>query len=474
MLFCSRNFCLFFLVVLASYWIIPWRAGRVALLLAASFFFYAAWNRWLALLLCGSALLDYLLALAMETYQGERLRRMLLLVSLSANVGLLCYFKYANFFLRSLEESAHLLGLAMALPVLDVLLPVGISFYTFEAINYTVDVYRRKIPAERNLAHFLLFILFFPHLMAGPIVRARDFLPQIARRKHWSWTRAHAGVLLIVLGVFKKLAVANRMFFYVDPIFSDPGSFGSLALWSAAIGYALQVYCDFSGYSDMAMGLAYLLGYHLVRNFDLPFVSTNMAEFWRRWHISLSTWIRDYLFIPLGGSRGSRWQTIRNVLLTMTLCGLWHGANWNCVLWGFLNGGLLVAHAAFVPWCQRRLWLKAALESGAGTALRVATTFACFCLTLAVFRTQGLHDAGVMVGRMLLPTVGKGLTVPALGLYLTFVLVALCHAAAYRSRWQALWQRLPPALRGVGLSAVFTLALVLAPNASLAFIYFQF
>jgi alginate O-acetyltransferase complex protein AlgI len=475
MLFCTWQFCAFFTIVFIVYWSLPWRLARVYLLLGASLFFYAAWNKWLALVLVVSSLVDYLLAVGIDAWpERPRLRWLLVILSVVANLGLLCYFKYANFFLRSIEESAQLLALTASLPVLNVLLPVGISFYTFEAINYTVDVYRRKIRAERNPANFLLFILFFPHLMAGPIVRARDFLPQICRRKRWSWERAHTGALLIVLGVVKKLAVADRMPQYIDPVFADPGAFGTSTLWAAAIGYALQVYCDFSGYSDMAMGLAHLLGYHLARNFDLPFLSANMAEFWRHWHISLSTWIRDYLFIPLGGSRGSRWQTIRNVLITMTLCGLWHGANWNCVLWGFLTGVVLVVHSLFAAWCQRRPRLKSALQTSAGTALRIAMTFACFCLTMAVFRTLTLRGAQVMVARMLMPTTGRAFTVDAGGLYLTFVVVALCHLAAYRERWRLVWDRLPVPVRGLTVSAAFTLALVLAPNASKAFIYFQF
>ncbi len=272
----------------------------------------------------------------------------------------------------------------------------------------------------------------------------------------------------------KKLAVADRMALYADPVFANPGAFGSVTLWSAAVAYALQVYCDFSGYSDMALGLAHLLGYHLAKNFDLPFLSANMAEFWRRWHISLSNWIREYLFIPLGGSRGSAWHTRRNVLITMTLCGLWHGANWNCVLWGFLNGVLLVLHAAFVPWCDRWPRVKSALETPAGTALRVAATFASFCLTLAVFRTQGLHAAGVMVGRMLVPASGSGLTLPARGLLLTFAAVALGHGLGYRERWRRLWERLPVPARGLALGGGVSLALLIAPSASKAFIYFQF
>jgi alginate O-acetyltransferase complex protein AlgI len=474
MLFCSSTFVLFFLIVFTLYWATRSHALRVWILLGASYVFYACWNHWLALLLVVSSTADFLIARGMEATPSARRRRFLLVASLVGNVGLLCWFKYSNFFLRSLEEAAEVFGLTLSLPVLKILLPVGISFYTFEAINYTVDVYRGKARAERNLAHFMLFILFFPHLVAGPIVRARDFLPLVSRRKRWSWLRASVGVRLIVLGMLKKLAVADRMALYVDPVFADPSAFGTAALWLATIAYALQVYCDFSGYSDMALGLAHLFGYHLALNFNMPFLAANFADFWRRWHMSLSSWIRDYLFIPLGGSRGSRWQTYRNILVTMTLCGLWHGANWNYVLWGFLNGALLVIHSMFRPWCEQRPRLRDALLSAPGTAFRVALTFTCFCLTLAVFRSPGLVAAGETLSRLFVPTAGQSLTLKPMGLYLTFAAVALAHYLGTRNRGVALWERLPIPVRGLSYGAALTLALVAVPTASKAFIYFQF
>jgi alginate O-acetyltransferase complex protein AlgI len=474
MLFCSLPFCLFFAIVFTLHWSLPWHRGRVYLLLAASFYFYASWNRWLALVLCVSTMADYLLALGMESFSSVRLRRFFLLLSLAGNLSLLCYFKYANFFLRSVEDASAGLGFSVALPILNVILPVGISFYTFEAINYTVDVYLRRIRAERNLAHFMLFILFFPHLVAGPIVRARDFLPLVGRRKHWSWLRANTGVLLILMGLVKKLAVADRLALYVDPVFADPSWFSSFAIWLAAIAYTLQIYCDFSGYTDMALGLAHLFGYHLAQNFNMPFLSANMAELWRRWHISLSTWIRDYLFIPLGGSRGSRWRTGCNLLVSMTLCGLWHGARWNFVIWGLANGFLLVLHLTFSSWCRRHAALDAWLRSAPGTALRVATTFASFCSMMVIFRTQSLAAAGTALWRMLVPTGGAGLTMQLHGLWITFAFVALCHALGYRNRWLRLWEQIPLPVRGLGFGTALTLALLLAPGATKAFIYFQF
>jgi alginate O-acetyltransferase complex protein AlgI len=474
LLFCSLQFCLFFLIVFVAYWAVSWQRGRALLLLAASIYFYACWNRWLALLLCGSTCVDYLLAHGMERTADARLRKGLLMISLVGNLGLLCYFKYVNFFLGSLEEAARSCGWSVSMPVLQVVLPVGISFYTFEAINYTVDVYRGKVRAARDLSHFMLFILFFPHLVAGPIVRASAFLPQVARRKRWNWSRARLGVLLILLGVVKKLAIADRMGLYVDPVFADPSVHATVALWLAAAAYAIQVYCDFSGYSDIALGLAHLLGYHLAANFDAPFLSANFTELWRRWHISLSTWVRDYVFIPLGGSRGSRWLTCRNILITFALCGLWHGAGWNYVLWGVFTGMLLVLHMLFKPWCAGRPSLDAVLQSGPGTVFRVALTFTCFCLTLVVFRNPEVSGAVAMLRRMLTPSEGVGLPFVAHGLYWTFAAVALGHLLARGDVGWKLWDRLPVPVRGLGFGAAMTLALLLAPGAGKAFIYFQF
>jgi len=474
MLFCSLKFLYFFLAVFAVYWALPWQRGRVLLLLAASIYFYASWNRWLALLLCVSTLGDFLIARGMEATTKPRLRKLLLWVSLAGNLGLLCYFKYANFFLDSLQEAATAMGLPLSLPVLQIVLPVGISFYTFEAINYTVDVYRGKLRATRDLTHFMLFILFFPHLVAGPIVRARAFLPLVGRRKHWSWLRAHTGVQLVVLGLVKKLAIADRLALYVDPVFADPAAHATLTLWFAAVAYAIQIYCDFSGYSDMALGLAHLLGYHLAQNFNMPFLAPNISELWRRWHISLSTWIRDYIFIPLGGSHGTRRQTYRNLMVTFTLCGLWHGAGWNFVVWGLITGVLLIVHSAFRSWCLRRPRLDAVLRTAPGSALRIALTFLCFCLIFVIFRCSSLTLGWTMLVRMVTPCAGGGLPLYAHGLNLTFAVVLLGHALGHGKRGQRFWEWLPAPVRGLAFGAAFTLALVVAPGASKAFIYFQF
>jgi alginate O-acetyltransferase complex protein AlgI len=473
MLFCSTQYLYFFCAVFALYWALPWRLARVWLLLAASFCFYASWNHWLALVVFASSVVDYWVARGMAA-TTPRGKRVLLALSLLMNLGLLAYFKYANFFLGSLESALHAAGAAASLPVLRVILPVGISFYTFEAINYTVDVYRGKIPAERNLAHFLLFITFFPHLVAGPIVRARDFLPQIARPKRFDWARQQLGVQLFLMGLFKKLAIADRMALFADPVFQAPQNYGSAAVWVATIAYALQIYCDFSGYSDMALGSAHMLGYKLSINFKMPYSSANIAEFWRRWHVSLSSWLRDYLFIPLGGSRGTGWQTARNLLITMTLGGLWHGASWTFVVWGLFHGTLLVAHRLVRTFLEARQGLDRLLRSDAGTAVRVAATLGCVALGWVLFRATTFRIALSMFRRLLVPSAGAPCPLPASGLWWTVLLVVACHVAGRNKLWKRSADRLPAPVLGAGYAVVLALVLLLNPDTGRAFIYFQF
>jgi alginate O-acetyltransferase complex protein AlgI len=474
MLFCSLEFIAFFLVVFAAYWALPWHRVRVYLLLAASYYFYASWNHWLALIIFCSTTLDYVVARCIEASPSRVRRRALVFVSVAANLGLLCYFKYVNFFLDTLQQTMRAMGAETSLPVLNVILPIGISFYTFEAINYVVDAYRGHIKAERNLAHFLLFILFFPHLVAGPIVRARDFLPQINRRKHWSWRRAQAGVQLLLLGLFKKLAIADRMAMFADPIFADPASFRSSAIWLAVFAYALQIYCDFSGYTDMALGCAHLLGYHLAINFNMPYLAVNISDFWRRWHISLSSWLRDYLFIPLGGSRGTGSQTARNLMVTMLLGGLWHGANWTFVVWGGLHGLLLVGHKAFRDFCQPRPLLQRVLLSPPGTAFRIACTLLAVCCCWVFFRAQSMSAALTILERMVIKSPGSTAPFAPLGLAILALVVIIAHMVAQQKSWQRWTGRVPGAILGGCYALVLLVTLLVAPPTNAPFIYFQF
>ena len=475
MLFCSEAFLVFFAVVFTAYWLMPWRQARVWLLLGASFYFYASWNHWLALIICVTSAMDYFVALGMERSERPLWRRTLLIGSLVVNLGLLVYFKYANFFLQSLQDALTAAGAQASLPVLSVILPVGISFYTFEAINYTVDVYRRKVPAERSLANFLLFITFFPHLVAGPIVRARDFLPQVQRPKKWDWLRMQLGAQFFLVGLFKKLVIADRMSLYADPVFANPEAYRSGVIWIAVIAYALQIYCDFSGYTDMALGAAHMLGYKLALNFNMPYIAANISDFWRRWHISLSSWLRDYLFIPLGGSRGSRWLTARNFMITMSLGGLWHGAAWTFVVWGVLHGVYLIVHRAFADFCKTRPRLDGAMQSAPGTAARVSLTLLAVCVGWIFFRATSFEIAGVMLQRMVVPHDGMATPLWHWGVWLTVLVVVAAHlTATYTDFRKQLIVTAPAPALGVTYALLLTMILVLTPDVGKAFIYFQF
>jgi alginate O-acetyltransferase complex protein AlgI len=473
MLFCSQAFLLFFAAVFFIYWTLPWPRVRVWLLLAASVYFYAQWSSTLAGLIVVSASIDYLLARGMDRFAAPRLRRAFVSASIVGNLSLLAYFKYANFFLHSLEEGLRAAGVTASLPVLNVLAPLGISFFTFESISYAVDVYQRKLRAERSWANFLLFILFFPHLLCGPIVRARSFLPQIRRRKRWDWARMQLGAEYFLLGLLKKLAIADRMAAFVDPVFADPSAYGTSAVWLSLFAYVLQIYCDFSGYSDMALGAAHLLGYGLARNFNMPYLSGNFTEFWRRWHISLSNWLRDYLFIPLGGSRGGFVKTSRNLMVTMTLCGLWHGANWNCLLFGAVHGLLLIVHRVIRAGSAAWPLLQRLLASAPGRTACVALTFLTWCLTLMLLRAPSF---AVVVG------MARGLVVSGAGgapgrytaVLFAYVVVCLGHGLGCWPRFRELTARLPSPLLGSGYCLMLLASLLLAPQSGAAFIYFQF
>jgi alginate O-acetyltransferase complex protein AlgI len=472
--FCTKDYLFFFAGIFATYWLLPWRRARVWLLIGASFVFYAKWNPWLACLVSATTAMDYLLARVMDMTDRPRMRKVLLVVSLAMNLGLLIYFKYANFFLDSLRQALQAAGVPSWGGSLSVILPIGISFYTFEAINYTVDVYRRRIRAERDLSNFVLFILFFPHLIAGPIVRAKDFLPQVRRRKRWDWARIHLGVQFLLLGLFKKMAVADKMAEFADPVFADPATFGTAAMWMGAIAYAVQIYCDFSGYSDLAIGSAHLLGYRLVQNFNMPYLAVNISDFWRRWHISLSSWLRDYLFVPLGGSRGSNWKTCRNLFLTMAVGGLWHGANWNCVLWGCLNGGYNLIHRGFQAFCRPRPRFDAALHTVPGTVARVALTFSAVLAGLVLFRSTSLTNAGIAFRHLLVPSAGQGSPLPAVSLTVLVGIIVAGHMIGANGIWRQWVVRLPAPVLGTAYAVALNFALLLAPDGGKTFIYFQF
>lgn len=449
---------------------------RTLLLLIASYYFYMSWNAKLAAVVATSSLMDYFIARAIESSEGEWRRRRLLAMSIVMNLGLLFYFKYTNFFLESLGQLLGRLGLEHHMPFLEVILPIGISFYTFEAISYTVDVYHRHAEAEKNPLHFLLFITFFPRMVAGPIIRARNFLPQLKRNKRFSWARFDLGLQYVLMGLFKKMAIADRMSNLVDPVYQSPGQYSSGAVWVAVVAYSLQVYGDFSGYSDIALGTAHMLGFKLPENFNMPYMARNIAEFWRRWHISLSTWLRDYVFIPLGGSKGTYLKTSVTLMVTMALCGLWHGARWTYVGFGVVQGVMMITHRSFRGWCKVRPPIRAMLETGWGTTLRIVVTYWTFIVSLVIFRSQDFHRMWGVFHAMFHSQDGLEVTYPvnSNSLVFTFLVVAVSHVVGDLGLWKKTAGRFTPFEWGLAYTVVLILAFMMAPESQKAFIYFQF
>jgi alginate O-acetyltransferase complex protein AlgI len=340
MLFNSFAFAVFLPTVFLLYWLIPreWIRAQNFLLLVVSYVFYGWWDWRFLTLLFISSLVDFLAGLGMLRTTDPTRRKVLLGLSLLGNLGLLGFFKYFNFFVDSFVTLLQGLGLEAHRGTLSVLLPVGISFYTFQALSYTIDVYRGHLRPRTDPIAFLAFISFFPQLVAGPIERAASLLPQFERPRTFDWHQASDGMRQILWGLFKKVVIADNLGRYVDRIYSSYSDLSGIDLALGTVYFAFQIYCDFSGYSDIAIGTGRLFGFTLTRNFAYPYFSRNIAEFWRRWHISLSTWFRDYVYVPLGGNRTTRARLIRNVLLTFTISGLWHGASWNFIVWGALHG----------------------------------------------------------------------------------------------------------------------------------------
>ncbi len=343
MLFNSPEYFLFFLIVLTASWVLVGLPKlRIWVLLLASYYFYASNNGWLTILIVFSTQFDFIAALKIAASRDPVVRKTWLTCSMIANLGLLGFFKYANFLGESATEVAGFFGMQLGWFELNVLLPVGISFYTFEAMSYVIDVYRRDIKPERKWHRFAFFIVYFPQLIAGPIVRAGQFLPQLDARPRLDVATFEWSITRIFRGLFKKIVLADTLALIVDAAYADPSDVSASMALIALYAFTLQIYFDFSGYTDIAIGCARLMGFQLPENFRNPYASTSITDFWRRWHLSLSTWLRDYLYFPLGGSRmKTRLGVCRNLIITMTLAGLWHGAAWHFVFWGVLNGMLL-------------------------------------------------------------------------------------------------------------------------------------
>ncbi|MDX8399382.1 MAG: MBOAT family protein [Gallionellaceae bacterium] len=387
MFFPTLNFALFFIVVFSITWAFKESLNlRKYWLVLASYFFYGYWDWHFCFLLAASSLITFGAGLALESATFKDRRKTVVAVASGLMLVVLAYFKYYGFFVENFNDIMYSLGLERELPFLDIILPIGISFFTFQCISYVVDVYRGELKATRDVVDVLLYISFFPQLVAGPIVRAHHFMPQIQAKPNPNKILVGTGFALIALGLFKKVVIANYLATeMVDIVFMEPSVYGTLDLILAIYGYAIQIYCDFSAYSDIAIGIAALLGYHFPRNFNQPYRSESIQEFFRRWHISLSSWLRDYLYIPLGGSRNGKVKTYRNLFLTMLLGGVWHGAAWKFVIWGGLYGAALTG--------ERLLGLGKGSQTLWRRALSIFLVFNFVCLTWIFFRSEDISQA---------------------------------------------------------------------------------
>jgi alginate O-acetyltransferase complex protein AlgI len=416
MLFNSLSFALFLPIVFALYWFVFQRNLRAQniLLLVASYFFYACWDFRFLFLLIFSTLLDYFTAIKTHEAAKETTRKAWFWLSVIINLGFLAVFKYYNFFIESFAEGVQRLGFEIHPLTFSIILPVGISFYTFHGLSYVIDIYKRRIEPERNFVNYSVFVSFFPLLVAGPIERATHLLPQIQKPRTFEYARAVDGLRQILWGLFKKVVIADNCAVFVNDIFNNTFNYSGSTLVLAAVLFAFQIYCDFSGYSDIALGTARLFGIELLRNFAFPYFSRDIAEFWRRWHISLSSWFRDYLYIPLGGSHGGMWMKIRNTFIIFLVSGLWHGANWTFVIWGLLHALFFIPLLVFNKNRDNLETVAAGkVWPNVKELAQIVSTFSLVVFAWIFFRAENLFHAYVFVRRIFMPSLFSAPILPS-------------------------------------------------------------
>ena len=472
MIFTDAIFPVFLLIVLFVYWVLLRGEWRNRWLLLSSMVFYGWWDiRFLALI--GAVILvSWLAALAIRERSGHRPAQLRVLwAAIIFQLALLGAFKYFGFFRESAEEALTMLGWSQTWPVVNIILPVGISFYIFQAISYSVDVFRKHLPAEPSLARVALYIAFFPQLVAGPIVRAASFFPQIERRKKLSSALIASGARAFIIGFIYKAAIADNIASFVEPVFADIDQWNNASLVAATFGFGTQIYFDFAGYSLMAIGVARWFGFYIPKNFNDPYASTSIDTFWRRWHMSLSFWLRDYLYIPLGGNRLGRIKTYRNQMITMVLGGLWHGAAWNFVIWGAMHGVALAIHRMIMG-DRRRVRLVPALGGLFGLVLTLLVVFA----TWVPFRAETLSDTLDVWSAGIGLRDGGAESLPVVAFFVP-VLILIDSLLSQVDRLKSLPRRAfarSPVFYWAGLGSLVALGLALYPLNPAPFVYFQF
>jgi alginate O-acetyltransferase complex protein AlgI len=478
MLFNSINFAIFLPIVLALYWFVTNKSLKLqnALLLVSSYFFYACWDYRFLFLLIFSTLLDYFTGIKMFEATTPGKKKFWFWLSVCVNLGFLGVFKYFNFFAASFAQAMSLIGFQTSPWVLNIVLPVGISFYTFHGLSYVIDIYKNRIKPERDFVVYSVFVSFFPLLVAGPIERATHLLPQIKKPRTFDYNQGVDGLKQILWGMFKKVVIADNCAYYANMIFNHSGDYSGSTLVLGALFFTFQIYCDFSGYSDIALGTARLFGIELLRNFAFPYFSRDIAEFWRRWHISLSSWFRDYLYIPLGGSKGGTWMKVRNTFIIFLVSGFWHGANWTFIVWGALNALFIMPLIIFN---KNRHHLEIVAQGRMLPTFRelsnIVLTFALTTLAWIVFRAENITHAWHYIAKIFSPSL---FTVPEIMPTKIFWLVAIFMIVEWMGREQQyaiarLWVSRPRVIRwSVYYAIVFCIFYFAGTDQQ--FIYFQF
>jgi alginate O-acetyltransferase complex protein AlgI len=480
MLFVDPLFLVFLVIVLSVYWSLRSNTWRKAFLLLVSFVFYGFWDwRFVGLLLFSSGF-NFLAGAAIDRTVAPHRRRWWLIAGIAVNLGVLGLFKYLGFFADSARELLRFFGQDMSFAMAHIVLPVGISFFTFHGLSYLIDIYRGKIASNRGPLDFFLYMAFFPQLVAGPIVRAAKFMPQMRRLRSVSMRRFKFLIALFLVGFFKKAIVSDSIAPTIDQVFAAPALFDAHAHLLAVVLYAIQIYCDFSGYTDMAIAVAGMLGYRFPQNFAAPYLATSISDFWRRWHMSLSSWLRDYLYIPLGGNRHGELKTYRNLFLTMGLGGLWHGASWNFLVWGLMHGSALSVERFWHEHVATRYRKPGGSDAGrfslsnlTATGAKWALTFGLVCAAWVLFRSQSFADAAYMIGSMLGLRSGGSQSVTTAW----WAVIAILWAIHYANWRRDLVRRMVfmPAAGVAAVCAVQAAAIVLLqPQVTTPFIYFQF
>jgi len=465
MLFNSFSYLLFLPFVTIAFFLLPHRM-RWLFLLLASCFFYMFFKPEYILILAFTIIIDYYAGILIASTDDKKRKKWFLIMSLFANISILAVFKYYNFINANITGLAAIMGFNVDIPLLRILLPIGLSFHTFQAMSYTIEVYRGNQTPERHFGIYSLYVMFFPQLVAGPIERPQNLLHQFHEPKEFDAYRIVSGVKLISWGLFKKLVIADRLAPMVDQVYNHPGDYHGLNVVLATLFFAEQIYCDFSGYSDIAIGSARVLGFNLMKNFRNPYLSKSVSEFWSRWHISLSTWFRDYLYIPLGGNRVRVPRWMMNLLITFLISGLWHGANWTFIIWGGLNGLFIVSEILMARWFK---------NIRVPAAVKHVLTLILICFTWLFFRANNLHDAGLLIKNMF--STQTEIAYSYLELVLAFFFIIGLEMIQYADEKYRAFSRVKalPYMARMFVYAVFlTLLLNFGIFNNSQFIYFQF